>query len=212
MAKFPINVTLIFVLALTNANYGLDVSLNDALDLLRLGRETITEILESWEMIRPHGESLTQGTENNYLFVKRMEKELRQRIDRVSKKIDDYQERMETKTDTILTKLLQRLPMQMRLDDSLRDLDHYVGQVHGLYKRFEMYADNSQSFERYTIVDFAKTCVSPRLGDLPDVLESIHRLMVPSELQVYNRSILVLLANEMQVSHVCSDAAICEDR
>ncbi|XP_050451579.1 uncharacterized protein LOC126851539 isoform X1 [Cataglyphis hispanica] len=198
MAKFRINVTLIFVLALINANYGLDVSLNDALDLLRLGRETIIEILESWEMIRPHGESLTQGTESEFLFVKRMEKELRQRIDRVSKKIDDYQERMETKTDTILTKLLQRLPMQMRLDDSLRDLDHYVGQVHGLYKRFEVYADNTQNFERYTIVDFAKTCVSPRLGDLPDVLESIHRLMVPSEQQVYNRSILVLLANEMQ--------------
>lgn len=198
MAKFRINVTLVLILALTNANYGLDISMNDALDLIRLGRETVTEILESWEMIRPHGESLTQETGSDLLFVKRMEKELRQRIDKVSKKIDDYQERMETKTDTILTRLLQRLPMQRRLDDSLRDLDHYVGQVHGLYKRFEMYADNSERFERYTIVDFAKTCVSPRLGDLPDVLESIHRLMVPSEQQVYNRSILVLLANEMQ--------------
>lgn len=203
--------TLVLILALTNANYGLDISMNDALDLIRLGRETVTEILESWEMIRPHDESLTQETGIDLLFVKRMEKELRQRIDKVSKKIDDYQERMETKTDTILTRLLQRLPMQRRLDDSLRDLDHYVGQVHGLYKRFEMYADNSERFERYTIVDFAKTCVSPRLGDLPDVLESIHRLMVPSEQQVYNRSILVLLANEMQVSCTCSDAAVCEN-
>ncbi|CAL1689679.1 unnamed protein product [Lasius platythorax] len=204
MAKFRVIVTLILVLVLTNVSHGLDVSMNDALDLIRLGRETVVEILESWEMIRPHG---AQDTESDLIFVKRMEKELRQRIDRVSKKIDDYQERMETKTDTILTQLLLRLPMQRRLDDGLRELDHYIGQVHGLYNTFEMYADNPDRFERYTVVQFAKSCVSPRLGELPDVLKSIHRLMVPSEQQVYNRSILVLLSNEMQeASHqMCNE-------
>lgn len=200
MAKFQVTATLILVLALTcNNSYGFDVSLNDALDMIRLGRETVVEILESWEMIRPHG---NQESESDYLFVKRMEKELRQRIDRVSKKIDDYQERMETKTDTILTQLLLRLPLQNRLDSSLRELDHYIGQVHGLYNIFEMLASNQDRYEKYTMVQFAKSCVSPRLGELPDVLKSIHRLMVPSEQQVYNRSILVLLANQMQVSHM----------
>ncbi|GAB1865808.1 hypothetical protein CAJAP_06887 [Camponotus japonicus] len=201
MAKFRETVTLILVLALTcNNSYSFDVSLNDALDMIRLGRETVVEILESWEMIRPHASQ--HESESDFLFVKRMEKELRQRIDRVSKKIDDYQERMETKTDTILTQLLLRLPLQNRLDDSLRELDHYIGQVHGLYNIFEMYANNSNRYERFTMVQFAKSCVSPRLGELPDVLKSIHRLLVPSEQQVYNRSILVLLANQMQVSHM----------
>lgn len=200
MAKIRVTVTLILVLALTcNDSDGFDVSLNDALDMIRLGRETVVELLESWEMIRPHG---SHESESDFLFVKRMEKELRQRIDRVSKKIDDYQERMETKTDTILTQLLLRLPLQNRLDNSLSELDHYIGQVQGLYNVFDMYASNQDRYEKYTMVQFAKSCVSPRLGELPDVLKSIHRLMVPSEQQVYNRSILVLLANQMQVSHM----------
>ncbi|XP_011646314.1 uncharacterized protein LOC105432972 [Pogonomyrmex barbatus] len=188
---------LLVVLALASASHGFDVSLNDALDLIKLGRETVVEMLESWEMIHTHGPVEQEGGQD--LLVKRMERELRRRIDLVSKKIDIYQERMEIKADTILTQLLLRLPMQRRLDDSLRELDRYIGQVQGLYKIFEMYADNPDRYERYTIVQFAKSCVSPRLGELPDVLKSIHRLMVPSEQQVYNRDVLRLLANQMQV-------------
>lgn len=154
------------------------------------------EVLESYDMIRARG----PNDQGDALFVKKMEKEMRQRIDRVSKKIDVYQERTEIKIDTILTQLLLRLPLQRRLDDSLKELEHYIGQVHGMYETFGNYVDNPDKYERYTVVQFAKACVSPRLGELPDVLKSIHRLMVPSEQQVYNRSILTLLANHMQVS------------
>lgn len=198
MAGFRVPAILLIVLAswTTHTSRAIDINLYDAVDLIRLGREVVTEVMESWEMIK----SRDPGNEElDFPFVKRMEKELRQRIDGVSKKIDLYQERMEAKADTILTQLLQRLPMQRRLDDGLRELDHYVGQIHGLYKMFELYAANSDRFERYTITQFAHSCVSPRLGGLPDVLKSVHRLMVPSEQQVYNRSVLVLLANEMQV-------------
>lgn len=197
MIKFRISATLILVLVTLNGGGGFELGLNDALDLIRLGRETVVELMESWDMIRTHNSAAVQ--EQDYLFVKRMEKELRQRIDRVSKKIDVYQERMEIKIDAILTQLLLRLPMQRRLDDSLRELDHYIGQVLGLYKLFERYAENPDRYEKYTMIQFAKSCVSPRLNDLPDVLKSIHRLTVPSEQQVYNRSILVLLADQMQV-------------
>jgi len=195
MAKFEL---VILVLVLTNASYSFDVSLNDALDLLRLGRETVMEMMESWEMIRPHGPG-ERNNSSDYLFMKRMERELRQHIDRVSKKIEVYQERMETKTDTILAQLLLQLPLQRRLDDSLKELDHFVGQMNGLYNTFEMYANNTDRYEKYTMVQFAKSCVSPRLGELPDVLKSIHRLMVSSDQQMYNRSVLVLLADRMQV-------------
>jgi len=194
MAKFEL---VILFLVLTNqVSHSFDVSLNDALDLLRLGRETVMELMESWEIIQPHA---ARSNTSDYLFIKRMERELRQHIDRVSKKIDVYQERMEIKTDTILTQLLLQLPLQRRLDDSLRELEHFVGQVNGLYNTFEMYANNSDRYEKYTMVQFAKSCVSPRLGELPDVLKSIHRLMLPSDQQIYNRSVLVLLANQMQV-------------
>ncbi|EFN89743.1 hypothetical protein EAI_01991 [Harpegnathos saltator] len=211
MAKLRVYVILLVVLASwTQSGRSFDFSLNDAIDLIRLGRETVMELMESWDMIRSRNPSAAaEGGEQDYMFVRRMEKELRQRIDRVAKKIGDYQERMETKINTVLSQLLIQLPMQRRLDDGMRLLEHYIGQVHGLYDTFELYASDSTSFETYTIIRFAKSCVSPRLGELPDVLKSIHRLLVPSEYQVYNRSILILLANQMQVRHVVC-VCLCE--
>ncbi|EGI67358.1 hypothetical protein G5I_04001 [Acromyrmex echinatior] len=156
------------------------------------------DVLESWEMINSSLPSDLKAGEE-LVFMKVMERQLLKRMDQVSKKIDEYQELVEDKSDTILSQLLLQLPMQRRLDDSLKELDHYLGQVQELYTLFEMYADNPDKYEKYTMLQFAKTCVSPRLGELPDVLKSIHRLMVPSDQQVYNRSILVLLANQMQV-------------
>ncbi|XP_032680538.1 uncharacterized protein LOC116848499 isoform X1 [Odontomachus brunneus] len=209
MAKLRVHVILLVVLASwTRPGCAFDINLYDAIDLIRLGRETVMELMESWDMIRSHGPTAAiEGAGQDYMFVKRMEKELRQRIDRVAKKIDDYQERMEIKINTVLSQLLLQLPMQRRLDDSLRSLEQYVGQVHGLYDTFELYASGPNNFETFTIIRFAKSCVSPRLGELPDVLKSIHRLIVPSDYQVYNRSILVLLANQMQQvsNQMCSD-------
>lgn len=186
-------ITLLVVLASAGCAFG--IGLNDVIGLLKLGHVAIQGSLE---MILPRlaaDKLLGEDT----VFMEMMERELLNEMGKISRQIDEYQERMETKADTILTKLLVRLPMQRRLDDNMRDLDHYIGQVQGLYKVFEMYASNPDRYEKFTIRQFAKTCVSPRLGELPDVLKSIHRLMVPSEQQVYNRSILVLLANQMAV-------------
>ncbi|XP_014472844.1 PREDICTED: uncharacterized protein LOC106743483 isoform X1 [Dinoponera quadriceps] len=208
MAKLRAHVILLVVLTCwAQSGRTFDVNLFDAIDLIRLGRETVMELMESWDMIRSRAPAAAVEGGQDYMFVKRMEKELRQRIDRVSKKIDDYQERMESKINRVLSQLLLQLPMQRRLDDSLRSLEHYIGQVRGLYDTFESYANRSNNFETYTIVRFAKSCVSPQLGELPDVLKSIHNLMVPSEYQVYNSSVLVLLANQMQQmsNQMCTD-------
>ncbi|XP_018339502.1 PREDICTED: uncharacterized protein LOC108746909 isoform X1 [Trachymyrmex septentrionalis] len=188
-------IVLLIVLASANCIFG--ISINDAIDLIRLGRQAMVDVLESWEMINSSLPSDLKAGEE-FIFMKMMERQLLKRMDRVSKKIDEYQELVVDKSDMILSQLLLQLPKQRRLDDSLKELDHYLGQVQELYTLFEMYADNPDKYEKYTMMQFAKTCVSPRLGELPDVLKSIHRLMVPSEQQVYNRSILMLLANQMQ--------------
>ncbi|XP_018403320.1 PREDICTED: uncharacterized protein LOC108780187 isoform X1 [Cyphomyrmex costatus] len=195
MARNHQGIALLVVLASTGCVFG--IGINDALDLIRLGRQAVVDVLESWEMINASLPSDMKAGEE-LVFMKMMERQLLKRMDQVSKKIDEYQGRVEDKSDMILSQLLLQLPMQHRLDNSLKELDHYLGQVQELYTLFEMYADNPEKYEKYTMLQFAKTCVSPRLGELPDVLKSIHRLMVPSEQQVYNRSILVLLANQMQ--------------
>ncbi|XP_011883380.1 PREDICTED: uncharacterized protein LOC105570638 isoform X1 [Vollenhovia emeryi] len=202
MARYCL--VLLVVLAGASCALGLDVS--EAFDLVRLGRKVVVQTLESLDVMDAKRFSEKLPGEDA-VFLKVMERELLQRMGQISQQIDEYQTRMEDKADAILTKLLLQLPMQGRLDDSLRDLDNYLGQVQGLYQLFELYANNSDKYETFTMLQFAKTCVSPRLGELPDVLKSIHRLMVSSGQQVYNRSVLVLLANQMaEVSdQMCND-------
>ena len=173
------------------------LSIMDIKDVLRFGVDTMRDVLESWEMIRPK----TPGDEENSLpFVYRMEKELRNSISRVSDKIEIYQNRMEIRVDAVVARLLTDLPLQEKLDLNLRLLDQYIGQINDLYYNFVTYVTATAKYERYTLEDFARTCVSSRSGALPDLLKRIHRLLVPHSDADFNASILVLLANKMQVS------------
>lgn len=177
---------------------GLDsFSIMDVKDILRFGRETMMDILESWELIRHKN----PGEENvGFPFVYRMEKEIKNSISEISNKIDTYQEKMETRVDTVIAKILTDLPLQERLNQKLHMIDQYVSQINDLYQNFLKFVETHRKYEKYTLEDFARTCVSSRSGALPDLLKSIHRLFVPSSDNIFSRSVLVLLANQMKVS------------
>ncbi|KAG7208963.1 hypothetical protein KM043_015132 [Ampulex compressa] len=189
-------IKLCLILLVGHSTNSLDLSVTDVADILRFGRETVMDILESMNYIRTNG---TEDNEMNFPFVKRMEREIRNRIAAVSKKLDAYQDRIEMRMDAIMMELLERLPLQQRLDNALRDFEHYIGQINDLYEVFQRYMAMPETYEKYTMEEFAKACVSPNLGALPDVLKIVHRLIVPIQNQVFNRSILILLATEMQV-------------
>lgn len=173
------------------------VSLIDIKDMLRFGRETMMDILESWELIRP---KKPNEDDNGYPFIYRMEKEIKNRIAMVSNKIDLYQRKLEIHIDMILPKLLTDLPLQENLNSKLHTLEQHVGQINDLYYNFEFYVKRTDKYEKYTLEDFALTCVSSRSGALPDILKNIHRLLVPSADTTSNSSILVLLGKQMNVS------------
>ncbi|XP_076160472.1 chemokine-like protein orion isoform X2 [Ptiloglossa arizonensis] len=167
----------------------------DVKDILRFGRETMMDILESWELIRHKN----PGEENvGFPFVYRMEKEIKNSISEISNKIDTYQEKMETRVDTVIAKILTDLPLQERLNQKLHMIDQYVSQINDLYQNFLKFVETHRKYEKYTLEDFARTCVSSRSGALPDLLKSIHRLFVPSSDNIFSRSVLVLLANQMK--------------
>jgi len=186
---------IILLVVLTSAGCVFGMGLNE---MIKLGHETVMEVLDAWQKIVLHIPSNRYASSANLVFMKMMEIELHKQIEQVSKNIDEHQERIENKVDTILVQLMQQSPTQRKLEDRLTELDHYIGQVHELYKLFEMYANNS-NFEQYTMLQFAKACVSPRLGELPSVLKSIHRIIIPSMSQVHNSSLLVLLARQIKV-------------
>ncbi|KAF7412065.1 hypothetical protein HZH66_000961 [Vespula vulgaris] len=168
----------------------------DVGEILRFGQETMHGMLETLDIIT----DTVPGMEDNIPFIKRMEKVLKNRINEVSHKLDIYQEKTQARTQKVLEQLMSNLPMKLSMEENFRNFDHYVGQINDLYDVFVKYATAPETYERFTLEDFAKASISPGLGALPDVLKTLHRLVVPSESQLYNRSIIISFSNQMKVS------------
>ncbi|KAJ8687401.1 hypothetical protein QAD02_023195 [Eretmocerus hayati] len=187
-----------------------DLDIGDVTELLKFSREVVTDVLESYKLIKPKpapGDDLNGG--NGFPFVKMMEKRLMNNIGQVSRKIDAVEARLEHKTELLLDSVLEKLPEREALENAMHDLWKYVGQVEHAYHNFVMYAEApSQRYERYTVEEFARNSVSSQLNALPDVLKMIHRLVVPQDWDsdVFHRSILTLLAKNMQEasSQICN--------
>ncbi|KAK9296369.1 hypothetical protein QLX08_009591 [Tetragonisca angustula] len=175
----------------------------DVKDLIKFGSEVIGYAFESWDLIHPKDSDY----DDSLPFIHKMEKELKNRISKVSQQISTFEEHMDIHLDTIMNQILTQMPLQQRLDEKLRIVEQFVGQISDLYNDFHYYTKTPDKYERYTLEDFAKTCVSSRSGALPDLLKSIHRLFIPSPDEILNRSILILLANQMQeaASQICNE-------
>ncbi|XP_003704039.2 chemokine-like protein orion isoform X1 [Megachile rotundata] len=175
----------------------------DVMELLKVGHGIVTDAFESWELIRPKDPEY----DNTLPFVHRMEKELRNRISKVSRELDMYQQKLEIRMDTIMAKLLNDIPLRQNLDQRLRRIDELVGQIDDLYATFQMFVVEPRRYEQFTLEDFASTCVSSRSGALPDMLKTLHRLFIPYDGISFSKSVLVLLGNQMQAaaSQICNE-------
>lgn len=196
MATINLKIIFICILCAGQFTYSFEFGYVDVKDLIKFGHEVVIDIFESWDFIRPKDSEY----DNNLPFVHRMEKELKNRISKISQQIDTFQEQIDVRLDSIVAKLLTEMPLQERLDQKLRMIDQFVGKINDLYNVFHLYSKAPNKYERYTLEDFARTCVSSRSDALPDLLKSIHRLFVPSPDEILSRSVLILLANQMQVS------------
>ena len=187
--------SLIFVV---QPSHEFDINLGDVREIIKFTKETVTDALESWELIRP--KQPNENGESDFPFVKRMEKRLMDRINFISHKLDSIEGRMEERTEAMVSKIINEIPERQRLEKAMHDLYKSIGQVENLYQNFLHYAKSPNKYESYTMKDFAKTAVSHRLGDLRDVLESIYRQVVPQEFDLFEQSILHMLANRMKVN------------
>ncbi|XP_050578419.1 uncharacterized protein LOC126916546 isoform X1 [Bombus affinis] len=203
MATINLKIIFICMLCAERFTYSFEFGYVDVKDLIKFGHEVVIDIFESWDLIRPKDSEY----DNNLPFVHRMEKELKNRISKISQQIDIFQEQIDMRLDSIVAKLLTEMPLQERLDQKLRMIDQFVGKINDLYKVFHLYSKAPDKYERYTLEDFARTCVSSRSDALPDLLKSIHRLFVPSPDEILSRSVLILLANQMQeaASQICNE-------
>ena len=200
MIRFRVSSVLLFNLLVlaVQPSFQFDISFGDVTEIMKFTRETVTDVLESWEWIRP--KLPNENGENDFPFVKRMEKRLMDRINIVSQQLDSVENRIEQRTEAMVAKILEEIPERQRLEKAIHDLYKSIGQIESLYQNFVEYARSPNKYNPYTIKDFAKTAVSHRLGDLRDVLESIYRQVVPQQFDIFEQSVLQMLANRMKVN------------
>ncbi|XP_014222967.1 uncharacterized protein LOC106649836 isoform X1 [Trichogramma pretiosum] len=185
----------------------IDFTFGDVTEVLKFGREVVTDALESYELIKP---KLPGGaSDSDFPFVKMMEKRLMSQIVGVSKKIDAFEGRLEHRVEQMLEATLQKLPEQDQLRQSMNELWKYLTQVENLYQSFVQYSKAPEKYEQFTMEEFARNAVSSNLNALPDVLQMIHRLVVPpnASVDLFRRSVLLLLARNMKEasSRMCHD-------
>lgn len=189
----------IFLALVVRPGFQFDISLGDVTEVLKFTKETVTDALESWEWIRPKAPN-SNGENNNFPFVKQMEKRLMDKMKTVSIKLDLIEERMEQRTEMMFNQILREIPERQKLEKGMHDLYKSIGQVENLYQNFLNYVNNQKKYESYTLQDFARTVISHRLGDLRDVIKSIHAQVVPQEYDIFQQSILTIMANRMKVN------------
>lgn len=179
-----------------------DIDFGDVTELLKFSREVVTDLLESYHLIKPKGPGSSDAGGTDFPFIKMMEKRLMGQIGQVSRKIDHYEDRMEHRTETVIDAVLSKLPDRQILEQSMHDLWKYLGQVDNAYQNFVHFAKTPDKYSQFTVEDFSRNTVSSGLNALPNVMKMIHRLLVPpmdGDADVFKRSVLTHLAKNMKV-------------
>ncbi|XP_043462570.1 uncharacterized protein LOC122498746 isoform X1 [Leptopilina heterotoma] len=194
---------LVILLLTVQLSSSFDISFGDVTEILKFTKETVTDALESWEWIRPKRPNIND--DNDFPFVKRMEKRLMDKMKTVSMKLELIEDRIEQRTETMFYRILREIPEREKLEKGMHDIYKSIGQVDNLYQTFLNYVEYRSKFETYTLQDFSRTILSHRLGDLRDVIKSIHSQVVPQDYDIFQQSILTILSNRMKES----SAQIC---
>ncbi|KAK0086909.1 hypothetical protein PV325_002211 [Microctonus aethiopoides] len=163
----------------------------DIRELMGFGREIVMGALESLEFIRTHGR---EDDEMNFPFIRRMEKRLLNEITGVDHRLKNMEEQINQRATDIVDIILTELPQRQELDETLRTLDKYLSRVDQLYRKFIQYTTSRDLYANYTKLRFAEECTSPHADSLGDVIESIHRLIVPKTFVKSENSLFEQLA------------------
>lgn len=115
-------------------------------------------------------------------------------------KLDQMESRLSQKMDVMVQTLLNRLPIIGKLDASMRELHNYVVRVDGMYDNYVYYSKDKNNFNDYTIKRFINSVTSENLGDLQDVLNKMHRLVLPDRTSHIRESLLLLISKQTAVS------------
>ncbi|GBP21650.1 hypothetical protein EVAR_16196_1 [Eumeta japonica] len=169
--------------------------LEDALDIIRFGKEIGEEIINSWEVL---GEPLNVSGGVELPLIRRRERELLTRLANVARAIDKLQ--MTVERGEVLTALVARGGARhTRLELRLHELADLQGRVDASDAQMREYTFLNDKFEHRTLEDFASWCVSHDPGAVTGLLDRVHALLIPSHKHLVGRGLFRMLADDLEV-------------
>ncbi|KAJ2948863.1 hypothetical protein O0L34_g5789 [Tuta absoluta] len=169
--------------------------IDDALEVLKFGKEIGEEVLNSWDLIgKPL--NITGGVE--LPLVRRREREVLARLAQISREIERLELAVE-KNGAIAMLLAKNVGRGARLELRLHEITDLLGRVTSADRQMREYVRYQKDLEPATLEDFAEWCVSHDPGALPGLLERIHSLIVPPHKNLLGRGLLQLVVDDLQV-------------
>ncbi|CAG5038295.1 unnamed protein product [Parnassius apollo] len=169
--------------------------IDDALDVIRLGKEIGEEVLNSWDLI---GKPFNVSGGVDLPLVRRREREVLARLAQVTRSIERLELRIQ-KMGSMARLLAKAGGRGARLELRLHEMADLLSRVASANRKMREYVRLQQELERATLEDFAEWCVSHDSGALPSLLERVHSLISPPHKHLLGRSILQLVLDDLEV-------------
>ncbi|XP_063624573.1 uncharacterized protein LOC134796349 isoform X1 [Cydia splendana] len=168
--------------------------IDDALDVIRLGKEIGEEVINSWDIV---GKSFNASGGVELPIIKRKERVILSKLAQVSRAIQRLELGVE-KTAAVAELLAKNGGRGARLELRLHEMADLLSRVSSANRQMREYVSIQQELEPSTLQDFAEWCVSHDPGALPGLLERVHSLVVPPHTHLLGRGIMQLVLDDIQ--------------
>lgn len=169
--------------------------IDEAVDVLKLGKEIGEEILSSWDVI---GKPLNISGGVELPVIRRRERMVLARLAQISRMIQTLELGME-KNSAVAMLLAKAAGRGARLELRLHEMADLLSRVASADRQMREYVRLQKELERSTLQDFAEWCVSHDPSALPGLLERVHSLIAPPHKHLLGRGILNLVLDDLQV-------------
>lgn len=169
--------------------------LDEALDVIKLGKDIGEDILNSWDVLgKPF--NATGGVE--IPLIRRKEREVLSRLAQISRTIQKLELGLE-KAGVVTMLLAKTSGRGPKLELRLHELADLLSRISNSDKHMREYVGLQQELERSTLEDFAQWCVSHDSSALPGLLERVYSLIVPPHNNLLGRGLMQLTLDDLQV-------------
>lgn len=170
------------------------IVIGEVLDIISVGKDVIVGLAKAWNIVDDHFDL----TETPMPFVRKTERKLFRKLDRIKSKLDTLNSEIETVGTRTISTFMNELPDKMKLELRLNDLLDYMTRLNVFYQHMNYYVNDSD-IERVTLEDFAKTVVSHSSGSVRSLLERIHAFISSNGNGLTDTSILRPISKTFQV-------------